>query len=124
MKGVVMNMGGGIISGVAVMTAGVMDGIGDWTGNGCGATPNESQDVSKNAISVITAIFFMLKLYCLLNPVTHSHCFWDFEIAAILPFPNLHLPSTPKYPPPRNHLPLMHPTGAACRCPNVHRERR
>jgi len=47
--GVKSNTGGGMMNGVAVTMAGVLDGMGDWTGNGWGATPPMSQDERRKA---------------------------------------------------------------------------
>ena len=57
------NVGGGMISGVAVKMGGVFVGGGVRTGNGCGAIPHISQDVSSNPRSSMTRFRFMGLLY-------------------------------------------------------------
>lgn len=56
---VIFNKGGGIMKGVAVIMAGVMEGMGDWTGNGCGDTPQRSQDERRRARKIIYIIRFI-----------------------------------------------------------------
>lgn len=56
------NVGGGMIKGVAVKMGGVLVGGGDNTGNGCGATPQISQDVRHSPRKTMI-IRFMEVLY-------------------------------------------------------------
>ena len=53
----ISRLGGGIMSGVAVTTPGVGDGMGDWIGNGCGATPQQAESIKPRKINI--PIFFM-----------------------------------------------------------------
>ena len=57
------NVGGAMISGVAVKMGGVFVGGGVRTGNGCGAIPHISQDVNSNPSSKMTGYRFMETLY-------------------------------------------------------------
>ena len=52
--------GGEMINGVAVTMEGVLEGTGDKTGKGCGAIPQISQEVRRNAHAA-SAIAFLIR---------------------------------------------------------------
>lgn len=58
----VMKVGGDMINGVVVIIAGVIEGMGDWTGKGCGATANASQDVRIRARKAVSASFLIKRI--------------------------------------------------------------
>ncbi len=56
-------IGGGMMNGVGVIIPGVWVGIAVQTGNGCGATPQSSHEVSDAAINRKITILFIFPLY-------------------------------------------------------------
>lgn len=57
-----VSVGGGIMMGVGVIMEGVLDGTGVKTGKGCGAIPQTSQEVRRNAHATSTMFFLIRRL--------------------------------------------------------------